>query len=160
MKWRSGASGRISTIASMFFPLHLPPLRERSDAIPELAEYFIRRFSHQVGKKLKGMEDDAREAMKVYPWPGNVRELQNVIERAVIMATDVIRLDNLPNEILQKGGQENQQSRDVLKATEREIITKALHKHGGNRRLAAEELGISRRTLQYKLKEFGLLDEK
>ena len=142
------------------FPIHLPPLRERSDAIPVLAEYFIRRFSHQIGKKLKGMENDARDAMREYPWPGNVRELQNVIERAVILATDSIRLDNLPKEILLRGSPENQQSRDVLKATEREIITKALHKHGGNRRLAAEELGISRRTLQYKLKEFGLLDEK
>ena len=141
------------------FPIQLPPLRDRSDAIPVLAEYFIRRFSDQIGKKLKGMENDARDAMRGYPWPGNVRELQNVIERAVILATDVIRLDNLPNEILQKGSPQNQQSRDVLKATEREIITKALHKHGGNRRLAAEELGISRRTLQYKLKEFGLLEE-
>ncbi|HLO25222.1 MAG TPA: sigma-54 dependent transcriptional regulator [Geobacteraceae bacterium] len=142
------------------FPIQLPPLRDRRDAIPVLAEYFIRRFSHQVGKKLKGMENDARDAMREYLWPGNVRELQNVIERAVILATDVIRLDNLPNEILLKGDPVNQQSRDVLKATEREIITKALHKHGGNRRLAAEELGISRRTLQYKLKDFGLLDER
>jgi two-component system response regulator AtoC len=141
------------------FPLHLPPLRERSDAVSVLAEYFIRRFSCQIGKRLKGMENGAQEAMRAYPWPGNVRELQNVIERAVILATDLIRLNNLPNEILLKGGPEYQQSRDVLKATEREIITKALHKHGGNRRLAAEELGISRRTLQYKLKEHGLLDE-
>jgi two-component system response regulator AtoC len=140
------------------FPLQLPPLRERSDAIRVLSDYFIRRFSLQIGKKLKGMESDAQDAMRGYPWPGNVRELQNVIERAVILATDFIRLENLPNEILQKVGEQNQQSRDVLKATEREIIGKALHKHGGNRRLTAEELGISRRTLQYKLKEFGLLD--
>jgi two-component system response regulator AtoC len=142
------------------FPIHLPPLRERSDAIPELTEYFIRRFSHQIGKKLKGIANDARAALTTHTWPGNIRELQNVIERAVIMATDFIRLDNLPGELLLKGDPENQQSRDVLKATEREIITKALVKHGGNRRLAAEDLGISRRTLQYKLKEFGLLDER
>jgi two-component system, NtrC family, response regulator AtoC len=141
------------------FPIHLPPLRERSDALPVLAEYFIRRFCHQIGKKLKGAEESASKAMMAYPWPGNVRELQNAIERAVILATDSIRLDNLPSGLVQQEGQGPQQSRDVLKATEREIIVNALHKHGGNRRLTAGELGISRRTLQYKLKEFGLLDE-
>ena len=141
------------------FPLQLPPLRERSDAIPVLAAYFIHRFSLQIGKKLKGMEEVAQKAMREYAWPGNVRELQNVIERAVILATDLIRLDNLPNELLLKNDQGIQQSRDVLKTTEREIITKALRMHGGNRRLTADELGISRRTLQYKLKEFGLLDK-
>jgi two-component system, NtrC family, response regulator AtoC len=141
------------------FPLHLPPLQERNDAIDVLADYFLRRFSQQIGKKFTGIENAAREAMKNYPWPGNVRELQNVIERAVILATDFIRLDNLPGELLLKGGPGYQQGRDILKSTEREIIAKALRKHGGNRRLAAEELGIARRTLQYKLKEFGLLDE-
>ena len=141
------------------FPLQLPPLRERSDAIPLLAEYFLDRFSQQLGKKLKGIEDGAQKAMKDYPWPGNVRELQNVIERAVILATDFITLDNLPGELLRKGDRGHRQSRDVLKSTEREIIIKALHRHGGNRRLASEELGISRRTLQYKLKEYGLLED-
>jgi DNA-binding NtrC family response regulator len=139
------------------FPLHLPPLRERDDAVPLLADYFVDRFSMQFGKRLKGIEEGVREAMRDYPWPGNVRELQNVIERAVILATDHIRRENLPAE-LRNGNRAPQQSRDILKSTEREIIVKALHKHGGNRRLAAEELGISRRTLQYKLKEYGLIE--
>ncbi|HEY6873910.1 MAG TPA: sigma-54 dependent transcriptional regulator [Geobacteraceae bacterium] len=140
------------------FPLRLPPLRERLDALPLLADYFLHRFSRQIGNKLKGIDTEAMAAMKSYAWPGNVRELQNVMERAVILAADCVRIGNLPAELLEKGGAGNRQGRDILRGTEREIIVQALRKHGGNRRLAAEELGISRRTLQYKLKEFGLLD--
>ncbi|WP_298437030.1 sigma-54 dependent transcriptional regulator [Geobacter sp.] len=139
------------------FPIHLPPLRERRDAIPPLADFFLTRFSHHLGKEPRGIDAGARRALEEYPWPGNVRELQNVMERAIILATGLIRLDHLPAELGRREGREQRQSRDVLKATERELIIKALQKHGGNRRLTAEELGMSRRTLQYKLKEHGLL---
>jgi len=137
------------------FPLQLPPLRERVDAIPLLVEYFMQRFSRQVGKKLKGVEYDAICALRSYHWPGNIRELQNVMERAVILARDLVRVGTLPEELC-KGG-ESLDSRERLKLTERELIAEAIRKHGGNRRLTAEELGISRRSLQYKLKEYGLL---
>ncbi len=142
------------------FPIHLPPLRERRDAITPLVDYFLRRFSKQVGKKLEGIDKDALDAMKKYVWPGNVRELQNVIERAVILATGFIRLDNLPGELFRGTAPEHQEARDILESTERDLILNALRNHGGNRRLAAEELGMSRRTLQYKLKKYGLLDEE
>jgi DNA-binding NtrC family response regulator len=142
------------------FPLHLPPLRERSDVISQLADYFLHRFSRQIGKKLKGIDTEALEAMQVYVWPGNVRELQNVMERAVILAQDFIRRSNLPDEMLRRAEPESRDGREMLKSVEREMIVKALHRHAGNRRLAATELGFSRRTLQYKLKEYGLLDEK
>ncbi len=142
------------------FPLQLPPLRERKESIVLLADYFFHLFNRQIGKALKGIESKALEAMETYSWPGNVRELQNVIERAVILAQDLIRLNNLPGEILHKTVQVAQESRDILKSTEREIIIKALRNHGGNRRLAAEEMGITRRSIQYKLKEYGLLDEQ
>lgn len=140
------------------FPLTLPPLRERNDAIHQLADYFLRRFSRQVGKKLTGIDDGAFDAMKSYDWPGNIRELQNVMERAVILAHDVVRYNDLPDQMLAKSASTARGGKDVLKSVEREMIVKALNKHGGNRRQAAEELGFSRRTLQYKLKEFGLLD--
>ena len=140
------------------FPIHLPTLHDRVDAIPQLVDYFIRRFSHQIGKKLNGMEEEALATIMAYSWPGNIRELQNVIERAVILARDSISLENLPCELLQNNNRKQTLGRDILKSTEREIIIKALNNHGGNRRLAANELGISRRSLQYKLKEFGLLD--
>lgn len=141
------------------FPVQLPPLRERVDALPLLTDYFLHRFCRQIGKKLKGVEPEALAAMKVYPWPGNIRELQNVMERGVILAQDFIRRSNLPDQMLHSNVPENRESKGVLKSVEKEMIAKALHRHGGNRRLAAIELGISRRTLQYKLKEFGLLDD-
>lgn len=141
------------------FPLQLPPLRERSDAVALLTEYFLHRFSRQIGKKLTGVEPEALAAMKAYPWPGNIRELQNVMERGVILAKDCITRDNLPDQMLRGKVQVTGESKEVLKSVEKELIVKALQKHGGNRRLAASELGVSRRTLQYKLKEFGLLDD-
>ncbi|HEY6008849.1 MAG TPA: sigma-54 dependent transcriptional regulator, partial [Geobacteraceae bacterium] len=142
------------------FPLSLPPLRERLDALPLLADYFLHRFSHEIGKKLEGIETGALEAMAAYGWPGNVRELQNVMERAVILAQGRISRTNLPEALLRLAGQVARDGRELLKSVEREMIVKALRKHAGNRRLAAAELGISRRTLQYKLKEFGLLEEE
>jgi DNA-binding NtrC family response regulator len=140
------------------FPLPLPPLRERIDALSLLVEYFLHRFCSQIGKKLKKVEPEALAALKNYPWPGNIRELQNVMERGVILAQDLVRRGNLPEQIVRGIVQEPGESRDLLKSVEREMIVKALAKQGGNRRLAAAELGMSRRTLQYKLKEFGLLD--
>jgi DNA-binding NtrC family response regulator len=140
------------------FPLPLPPLRERIDALPLLIEYFLHRFCGQIGKKLKGVEPEALAAMRAYPWPGNIRELQNVMERGVILAQELIRRGNLPEEMLRGAVPVAGEGRDLLKTVEKEMILKALRNQGGNRRLAASELGMSRRTLQYKLKEFGLLD--
>ena len=142
------------------FPLSLPPLRERIDAISLLADYFLHRFSRQTGKKLKGIEAEAEEVLRGYAWPGNVRELQNVMERAVILAQDFVRRDHLPDAIQHKNEPASRDGREMLKAVEREMIVKVLNRHAGNRRLAAAELGFSRRTLQYKLKEHGLLDGK
>jgi DNA-binding NtrC family response regulator len=142
------------------FPLPLPPLRERIDALPLLVEYFLHRFCGQIGKKLKGVEPEALGAMESYGWPGNIRELQNVMERGVILAKDLVRRGNLPEELLKDGAPEPGASRGVLKSVEKKMIVEALAKHGANRRLAAAELGVSRRTLQYKLKELGLLDEE
>ena len=141
------------------FPLQLPPLRERSDAVPLLTGYFIQRFSRQLGKELKGIDHEAMVALKRYHWPGNIRELQNVLERGVILSRDLVRVGALPEELLRKPRQENLDSRERLKQAEKEMVGEAVRKHGGNRRLAAEELGVSRRTLQYKLKEYGFLDE-
>ena len=142
------------------FPILLPPLKDRVDAIPLLAGYFLNHFSAQTGKKLNGFEKEALTAMEHYAWPGNVRELQNVVERAVILAQGTIRCANLPDVVLHKTEPVQLDSRDALKSVEREMIIKALGRHRGNRRLAAEELGLSRRMLQYKLKEYDLLDEK
>jgi two-component system response regulator AtoC len=138
------------------FPLRLPPLRERRDALPLLAEYFIRRFSRDMGKKPTRLEPDALRRLRDHDWPGNIRELQNALERAVIIATGSIGVAQLPEGIA--SGSLARQEEGLLKTREREAIMLALKKSRGNRRKAADELGISRRTLQYRLKEYGLID--
>ncbi|MEW6719548.1 MAG: sigma-54 dependent transcriptional regulator [Thermodesulfobacteriota bacterium] len=135
------------------FPIALPRLADREEAIVPLAEYFAGKFAAAFGKKVSGLSAGASEALRRYPWPGNVRELQNVIERAVILAAGEIdtvhlRLDTAPAVASPGEG--------ALRASERETIRKALAETGGNRTQAARVLGISLRTLQYRIKEFGL----
>src|SRR5450631_2904874 len=149
------------------FPIHLPPLRERRDCIPMLADYFLQRFSSQNNKKVNGIDSEALSSMNSYDWPGNVRELQNVMERAVILAQDMVRCTHLlvrgtqlPEYLRQANVPEKLEGREMLKSMEREMIIKVLERHGSNRRLAAEDLNISLRALQYKLKEFGLLSKE
>jgi len=135
------------------FPIELPPLSERRGTIVPLAEYFVGKFAAAFGKKITGFSRDATRGLERYAWPGNVRELQNVIERAVILASGEIELPHLKLDLaveaaLQGGG--------TLRANEREAIRKVLSETLGNRTQAARILGISLRTLQYRIKEYGL----
>ena len=135
------------------FPIDLPPLKERSDAILPLAVYFAAKFGAAFGKRVPALTEDAKSALVSYGWPGNIRELQNVIERAVILSSGTIEaallnLEPEPGRLDAASG--------LLKSSERELILKTLEETGGNRRKAAEVLGISLRTLQYRIKEFGL----
>lgn len=140
------------------FPLSLPPLRDRYDAIDDLASYFASLHGRAMGKRINGLSAAALKALRDYDWPGNIRELQNVMERAVILAHGVITPVELPEGIRVFHYRDDGVEDGVLKDAERSAIIKTLAAVGGNRRLAAERLGISRRTLQYRLKEFGLLD--
>jgi DNA-binding NtrC family response regulator len=134
------------------FPLRLPPLAERPDAILPLAGHFLARYAARFGKKVDRFSEAARGGLLHYGWPGNIRELQNVVERAVILARGEIDLGDLnlerPESCLPAEG--------TLKDLERETIERILRESGGNRRRAAEALGISLRTLQYRIKEYGL----
>jgi DNA-binding NtrC family response regulator len=135
------------------FPIALPSLAERPEAILPLAEYFVKRFSSASGKKVTGITEEAKSALRGYRWPGNIRELQNVIERAVILSGGTIGKEHLNLEL---PGESVEPKRGLLQKTERETIRKALAEAGGNRRRAAQALGISLRTLQYRIKEYGL----
>ncbi len=136
------------------FPIEIPPLRERREAIPPLVRYFTASASKRLGKEIKEIPDKVMDKLVKYPWPGNIRELQNVIERAVILSKEgrlaSPRLEEAP------GNGEDELLEGSLKDLERKAIEKALEKFGGNRRKAAEYLGISLRTLQYKIKNYGL----
>ena len=135
------------------FPIALPPLSERREAILPLAEFFSRKFAESFGKPVPGISDEGRNALLLYRWPGNVRELQNVIERAVILAGGNIDISHLNLEI---EADPPSPGEGLLRLQERESIMRILDEEGGNRRRAAERLGISVRTLQYRIKEFGL----
>ncbi|MHB8091477.1 MAG: sigma-54-dependent transcriptional regulator [Syntrophales bacterium] len=140
------------------FPIQLPPLRERRDGLPILTEYLALRADRQIGKTVSVVESEVHAAFANYDWPGNIRELQNVIERAVILSSGRITLSDLPELIRRPLKQSLVVTDGSLQEREREAILEMLARCGGNRRLAAERLEISKRTLQYRLKEYGMTD--
>jgi DNA-binding NtrC family response regulator len=133
------------------FPIVLPSLAERADAIVPLAGRFAAKFAAGFGKAVPGFSDAAKAALAAYRWPGNIRELQNVIERAVILARGEIDapLLNLEVGVVPTG-------EGALQTSERETIRRVLSEVKGNRKQAAQVLGISVRTLQYRIKEYEL----
>ncbi|MBV9623179.1 MAG: sigma-54-dependent Fis family transcriptional regulator [Acidobacteria bacterium] len=129
--------------------IHLSPLRERSEDIPLLAEYFLKMFARIHKKQHRNMTPGFLSALSRHGWPGNVRELQNVIERSLVLANghDRLGVDDLPPELqglsvsddLPKGS-----FHEAVKGFKRELVRSALAVHGGNKLKAAKELGISR----------------
>lgn len=144
-------------------PLHLPPLRERGEDILLLAAHFLRQFTAKYGREAKEITPAARGLLRAYPWPGNVRELSHVIERAVLWSRGPMlgpeHLSLLSSadtaEPTAPASQPLPPTGD-LEQWERSMIESALHEAGGNQTRAAQRLGISRDTLRYRLKKFGL----
>ena len=147
--------------------LRLPPLRERGEDVLTLAQHFLRRFSAKYGKQVEQLDPRARDRLLAYPWPGNVRELSHVIERAVLWSKgamlDVEHLAlEVPPEHIQPaadGTAPNTASRPAgmeLEQWERALIEQALRESDGNQTRAAQRLGISRDTLRYRLKKYGI----
>jgi two-component system response regulator AtoC len=145
--------------------LAVPPLRERPKDVPLLVDHFLARFRTVLGKPVRGIADEALARLVAYPWPGNVRELENVVERALILASgDRIGLAELPANVVapqpgaQPAGRQDFSLRRARRAVEVEAIQRALRATGGNRTHAARLLEISHRALLYKLKEHGIRD--
>ena len=141
-------------------PITVPPLRDRKEDIPILAEYFLCKYNEKNKRSIKGFEPGVIDALIRYTWPGNVRELENIVERTVIMCRgEMISLNDLPSAI---GGSKQEEERSeiimghTLRDTEREVIRRTLEKTGGNRTRAATILGITRKTLQNKIKEYRI----
>jgi transcriptional regulator with PAS, ATPase and Fis domain len=135
------------------FPLDLPPLRERPADILMLARLFLQRAATQMAKPVPRLSPEAVDLLMAYQWPGNIRELENMMERAVIVSGDVVNQADLPLPAALPA--RPLKFRDI----ERKAIQDALAMNNGNRTRAAEQLGISVRTLQYRLKEYGLVAE-
>ena len=141
-------------------PVRLPPLRERRDDIPLLAEHFLKRYAEKNRKEVRGFHPRAMDLLIRHAWPGNIRELENTVERAVILCPgDRVTPQELPGTV--RGSDETPHAPPAgfsgltLKEAERELVLNALAQVEGNRTRAAELLGISRQTLLNKLREYG-----
>jgi len=139
--------------------LHVPPLRERKEDIPLIAQHYLRLFSDKNHKNIKGFTPQAMDKLLHHNWPGNVRELINTIERGVVLARgEYIDADELTI-IVREGTKKEEETTSTLTplaALEREAIAKILKAVGGNKSEAARKLGITRKTLHKKIKEYGL----
>ncbi len=134
--------------------IHLPPLRDRTDDIPLLADYFVKAASKTHGRNVSRIASPVMSLLLKHPWYGNVRELQNVIERSVVLSQgeelaegDVSLEQYSEGELVQTGL--------TLEDFERQLVEKTLNETGGNRTRTAEKLGVSLRWLQYRLKEWS-----
>jgi DNA-binding NtrC family response regulator len=161
-------------------PIHIPPLRERHEDIPLLVDHFITKFNERLRKQVTSIAPDAIERLVAHSWPGNIRELENLMERTVLFCEEPqIRVSDLPPEISQlaplpapvaapgeaaaaltaaglAAGSLKEAVRAQTERVERELIQRALDETGGNVTQAARKLKISRKSLQTKMKEFGL----
>jgi transcriptional regulator with PAS, ATPase and Fis domain len=144
-------------------PILLPPLRERREDIPLLAEQFLRRFAQEMGKQAVHISPEATRALVDYDWPGNVRELENVIERAVALeTTDAIRPERLPEVVAGGEAKAEEVPRlsvgfkldEYLQSVEEQMLRRALSQTGGDRTEACRLLGISPRSLRYLLQKY------
>ncbi len=139
--------------------IDVPPLRERKDDIPLLAAAFIREFAKENNKPVEAIDPKARAALYAYSWPGNIRELRNCIESAVVMCKGtIIQLDDLPPGITESDDSDviRVEVGATLSKAEREVIRRTLLHHKGNKSKTAEVLGIGRKTLHRKIKEYNL----
>lgn len=162
--------------------IHIPPLRERLEDIPLLAEHFIKKLNHKMGKQVIGMTPQTLEFLQKHRWTGNVRELENVLERAMhlgagpwiepshlpealhahipppeeIQPEPVAKVQAAPDEIALDWSRSH---REILAVAEKKAILKALQQTGGNRSRAARRLGISRSALYQKLKKYRIESE-
>jgi Nif-specific regulatory protein len=143
-------------------PIHIPSLRERKDDLIPLVGYFLKKFTGKYLKKLSNVSPEVMATFSNYDWPGNIRELENVLERMVLMSeTDTLTTDQLPAEIrgtvtTVASSTLKEKIGTISQVTEKQMIIDALNKTNQNRTKAAKLLGISRRTLQNKIKEYAL----
>ncbi|WP_026475917.1 sigma-54-dependent transcriptional regulator [Alkaliphilus transvaalensis] len=141
-------------------PIQLPPLRERKEDIPLLVNYFLEKFSQEVGKGKIMLEDGVAEKLLQYQWKGNIRELENVIERMVILSDgNKITVNNLPKEILVAEIREEfllPENGLFMEDLEKNLILQALERTDYNQTKAAQLLGISRHTLIYRMEKYSI----
>jgi len=148
-------------------PVGLPPLRERKEDIPILAEGFLKRFTESNNRKIKGFTPEAMESLERFNWPGNVRELENAIERAVVLeSSNVIQAKSLPESVtalfktsesqIPKLSEEGIDLEEYIEKIEKELITTALNRTNGVLNKAASLLNLSFRSFRYRLEKYKI----
>jgi len=156
-KFRSDLFYRFNVV-----PIQIPPLRERKDDLLPLIKYLLNKFSGKYNKNKHDISPETLAAFTKYNWPGNIRELENVLERMIVMSeNDTLDIDQVPLEIKgevtsREPSTLKEEMDSISRITEKKMIIEALNKTNQNRTKAAYLLGISRRTLQNKIKEYGL----
>src|SRR5579863_2140082 len=158
MRFREDLYYRLNVIS-----IHLPPLRERATDIPDLVDHFISKYNRQIQKKIKSISPAALRLFMDYSWPGNVRQLESTIERAVLLCEgETITEEELSKEIRQRPDLSGRLNFEIpaegfsLEAFEKDLLLRAMEKSDGVIAKAAKLLGISYRTLQYRLEKFGI----
>ena len=143
--------------------IDVPPLRERRDDIPVLIDYFLKKHTKNTSRLITGLTPETRKLMVDYSWPGNVRQLESAIERAILLAEgDKITLEDLPTEVRQDVGPASEGAFKLpaeginFEDVERNLITQAMEQTDYNITKAAKLLGLTFRTLQYRLEKFGI----
>ena len=151
--------------------IRIPPLRERAEDIPLLVDYLLAKLCRKNNRPVRTVSREFLDALARHEWRGNVRELENVLERSLILCRgDMLDVRDLPEHLLsphRPGSAPNQTApsgamsqgnfpENPLEAAERRALEETLRRHAGHRERTAEALGISRRTLQYRLKKYGL----
>ncbi|MDP5171567.1 MAG: sigma-54 dependent transcriptional regulator [Bacteroidia bacterium] len=143
---------RINTVE-----IHLPPLRERKEDLPLLAEHFVRLYAQRYRRSTTGLSSAAMSRLEKYHWPGNIRELQHAIERAIIMSEqDVLQPSDFMFTQEDPSGPDLQLESFNLEEVEKIVIRKAIRKHAGNITHAAHELGLTRTSLYRRIEKYGL----
>jgi DNA-binding NtrC family response regulator len=144
-------------------PIVIPPLRNRRDDIPPLVDFFIAKHSASSNRQIQGLTASARNLVMSYSWPGNVRQLESAIERAILLCEgNEIQVEDLPVEIRQEGTSASAFNFKLppegisFEEVERSLITQAMEQTNWNITRAAKLLGLSFRTLQYRLEKFGM----
>ena len=156
-------------------PIKLPALRERVNDIPLLVEHILEKFARRLNQAIRHVDADALGSLMQYAWPGNIRELENVLERTLLLSDgDTLLVSDFPDELrvapadMEIGdglqlpiGMSNLKEtvRHITRKVERQMIVQHLEETGGNVTQAARKLGISRKSLQTKMKDLGLRDE-
>ncbi|MEQ1868790.1 MAG: sigma-54 dependent transcriptional regulator [Vicinamibacterales bacterium] len=141
-------------------PIALPPLRERRDDIPALAEHFVRKHAQRTGRRISGLDDAVLPLLQQYDWPGNVRELENTIERAVVLAAGPVitahDISALSAAAPASSGLPSLRLRQNIEWVEKETIRRAIESARGVKKDAAERMGISQRALSYYLAKYRI----